>query len=78
MGHKNMSRKDARDASVELLAQGLFVAAGLLVEDHQVGLEPVITPVGVRLEHLANEGDVLRFTDGDQGDRRVARDSIGP
>ncbi len=66
------------DQVFELLTQRLLIAAGLLVQDHQVGHEPVHAPVGMRLEHLTDQAEILHLADGDQGNRQVTRDGIGP
>ena len=66
------------DQAFESFTQRLLIAAGLLVEDHQVGHQPMHSPIGMRLEHLTDQADIPRLADGDQGDRQVARDSVGP
>ena len=66
------------DQVFELFAQRLLIAAGLLVQDHQVGHEPVHAPIGVRLEHLTDQAEILHLANGDQGNGQVTRDGIGP
>ena len=66
------------DQALESFTQRPLIAAGLLVEDHQVCHQPVPSPIGMRLEHLTDQADIPRLTNGDQGNRQVARDSVGP
>ena len=57
---------------VELFTQGLLITAGFLVQDHQVGRQPVHAPIGMRLEHLADKAQIPRLFYGDQGHGQVA------
>jgi len=63
---------------IELFTERLRIAASLLVQDHQVGREPMRAPIGMRLEYLTDQAQIPRLTDGDQGNGQVTRDGISP
>ncbi len=54
------------------------VADRVLVEDHHVGAQALQSPVLLRLQHLAHQGDAAVADDAHEQDRQVARDAVGP
>ena len=70
--------RSALDHLLQPFLQRLFVASGLVIEDQQVGLQPVKAPICVGLEKLADQADIARSVDADHSDGQVARDAMGP
>ncbi len=64
--------------ALQPLFQRLLVTGRLLVQDHQVGRKTPTSPVGLGLEQLANQADVLCLSNVHDRDREIAGDSVGP
>ncbi len=62
----------------ELLAGRFAVGARLLVQDHDVGPEPLETPMLVGAQDLPHEWQRIRSLDADEDDREIARDGESP
>jgi hypothetical protein len=72
-------RLDPRGDQIgDLVVQGLPVDRDVLVQDDQLGRQPLHAPVGVRLDQLPDDLDLLRVADVEQDDRRVARNAVAP
>ena len=63
---------------MKALVERSLIAASLFVEDHQVGGQAMHSPIGVGLQHLAHQVDLPYFSDGDQHQRQVAGNGVGP
>ena len=66
--------EEGRERRVHLVE----VAHRVLVEDHDVGAQPLEPPVLLRLQDLAHERQVVLLDDPHQEDGEVARDAVGP
>jgi len=55
-----------------------LVAAGLLVKDQQIGRQAMHPPIGVGMEQLADQAGLPDLADGDQDQRQVTRNCVGP
>ena len=60
----------------DLVLQGLAVNRDVLVQDDEIHRQPLHAPVGVRLDQLPDDLDLLRVADAEQDDRRVARNAV--
>ena len=54
------------------------VGGAVLVDDHDIDVEPLETPVLVRPQQLPNDVDVVELVDADHHDRQVAGDPVRP
>ena len=66
------------DQLLQSVMERPFITHFLFIEDHQVGRQATHPPIGVGLKHLADQADLPFLADGDQGDRQVTRDAVGP
>ncbi len=63
---------------MNLIGQLLGVSGILRVEQDQVDAQPPDAPVGVRLQHLADQGGLLPLAHAHQQDGIIAGDGMGP
>ena len=62
----------------ELRVHLVEIAHGVLVEDHDVGAQPLEPPVLLRLQDLAHQRQVVLLDDPHQEDGEIARDAVRP
>ena len=61
-----------------LVLQGLAVNRNVLVQDDEIHGQTLHAPIGVRLDQLPHDFDLLRVVDAEQDDRRVAGNAVAP
>src|SRR6476646_1924709 len=66
------------DQRGNLILQILAVNRNVLVQNHQLDRQTFRAPVGMRLNELAHEFNILQVGDAQKDQRRVARDTVGP
>ncbi len=64
--------------TLELLMERAIVTGRFLIENDQVGAESAQSPVGVREQKFANQGEMARLGCRNDQHGKVARNSIGP
>ena len=54
------------------------IGGAVLVDDHEVDVEPLQSPVLVRPQQLAHDVDVVELIDADDHDRQIPGDPVRP